>query len=55
MSPLPPSLLPSLAAAVLYAAATVYQSLRLSQAVKPDKRLLCLLGTLAVIDRKSVV
>ncbi|MBP0938912.1 cytochrome c biogenesis protein CcsA [Pseudomonas alliivorans] len=49
MSPLPPSLLPSLAAAILYAAATVYQGLRLSQSIRPDKRLLYLLGTLAVI------
>ncbi|WP_117148033.1 cytochrome C assembly family protein [Pseudomonas coronafaciens] len=48
MSPLPPSLLPSLAAA-LYAAATAYQGVRLSQTARPDKRLLCLLGTLAVI------
>ncbi|EPM70264.1 membrane protein, partial [Pseudomonas syringae pv. actinidiae ICMP 18804] len=31
MSPLPPSLLPSLAAAALYAAATAYQGVRLSQ------------------------
>ncbi|MFH7611711.1 inner membrane protein YpjD, partial [Pseudomonas syringae pv. tagetis] len=44
-----PSLLHSLAAANLYAAATVYKSLPLSQAVKPDKRLHCLLGTLAVV------
>ncbi|OCR23245.1 cytochrome C assembly protein [Pseudomonas syringae] len=49
MFPLPPSLLPSLAAACLYAAATIYQGLRLSQGTKADKRLLCLLGTLAVI------
>jgi ABC-type uncharacterized transport system permease subunit len=49
MFPLPPSLLPSLAAAGLYAAATVYQGVRLSQPAKPNKRLLCLLGTLAVI------
>ncbi|RRV08230.1 inner membrane protein YpjD [Pseudomonas sp. v388] len=49
MFPLPPSLLPSLAAASLYAAATVYQGVRLSQPAKPDKRLLCLLGALAVI------
>ncbi|MCF5506270.1 inner membrane protein YpjD, partial [Pseudomonas syringae] len=49
MFPLPPSLLPSLAAAIIYAAATVYQGLRLSQTAKPDKRLLCLLGALAVI------
>ncbi|WP_122665270.1 cytochrome C assembly family protein [Pseudomonas viridiflava] len=49
MFPLPPSLLPSLAAACLYAAATIYQGIRLSQAKRADKRLLCLLGTLAVV------
>ncbi|MFS2160728.1 inner membrane protein YpjD [Pseudomonas sp. Pseusp122] len=49
MFPLPPSLLPSIAAAILYAAATIYQVMRLRQAIKVDKRLLGLLGTLAVI------
>jgi ABC-type uncharacterized transport system permease subunit len=49
MLTLSPSLLPSLAAACLYAAATLYQALRLKQGAKADKRLLCLLGTLAVI------
>ncbi|WP_137819508.1 inner membrane protein YpjD [Pseudomonas sp. 2FG] len=41
-------LLPSLAAACLYAGATAYQGLRLSQRVAPDKRLLTLLGVLAL-------
>ncbi|MDB5980818.1 MAG: ypjD [Pseudomonas sp.] len=49
MLPLSPSLLPSLAAALLYAAATFYQGIRLRQGTRADKRLLCLLGTLAVI------
>ncbi|MDY7563653.1 cytochrome c biogenesis protein CcsA [Pseudomonas sp. RTC3] len=49
MLPLSPSLLPSLAAACLYAAATLYQSIRLRQGAKVDKRLLCLLGGFAVI------
>ncbi|WNW13794.1 cytochrome c biogenesis protein CcsA [Pseudomonas sp. DTU_2021_1001937_2_SI_NGA_ILE_001] len=49
MFPLPASLFPTLAAAGLYAAATVYQGLRLRQAIRPDKRLLGLLGALAVI------
>ena len=49
MFPLSPSLLPSLAAAFIYAAATLYQGLRLKQGAKADKRLLCLLGSLAVI------
>ncbi|MEA9977725.1 MULTISPECIES: cytochrome C assembly family protein [unclassified Pseudomonas] len=49
MLPLPPSLLTSLAAAFLYAAATLYQALRLKQGAKADKRLLCLLGSFAVI------
>ncbi|GAB7532194.1 cytochrome c biogenesis protein CcsA [Pseudomonas sp. 3A(2025)] len=49
MSPLSASLLPSLAAACLYAVATVYQGIRLSQTTRPDKRLLGLLGSLAVI------
>ncbi|GFM82170.1 membrane protein [Pseudomonas cichorii] len=49
MFPLTPSLFASLAAASLYAAATVYQGVRLNQTAKPDKRLLAVLGTLAVI------
>ena len=49
MLPLSPSLLPSLAAACLYAAATLYQSIRLRQGAKVDKRLLCLLGGFAVV------
>ncbi|WP_324731538.1 cytochrome C assembly family protein [Pseudomonas paeninsulae] len=42
-------LLPSLAAASLYAGATFYQGLRLSQRSTPDKRLLVLLGVLALL------
>jgi len=42
-------LLPSLAAAGLYAGATAYQSLRLSQRSAPDKRLLALLGVFALL------
>src|SRR3990167_1120795 len=42
-------LLPSLAAASLYAGATFYQGLRLSQRSTPDKRLLALLGVLALL------
>lgn len=49
MALLSPSLLPSLAAACLYAAATIYQGLRLRQGLKANKRLLLALGTLAVI------
>jgi ABC-type uncharacterized transport system permease subunit len=49
MPPLPPSLLPSLAAAVLYAAATLYQAVRLKQGNRADKRLLYVLGALAVV------
>ncbi len=43
------SLLPSLIAAGLYAGAAAYQSIRLSQRVAPDKRLLTLLGALALL------
>nr|WP_178117762.1 cytochrome c biogenesis protein CcsA [Pseudomonas sp. R5(2019)] len=50
-----PSLLPSLAAALLYAAAILYQGLRLGQGAKADKRLLCLLGTLAVIAQATAL
>ncbi|MGH8351955.1 MAG: cytochrome C assembly family protein [Pseudomonas sp.] len=42
-------LLPSLAAACLYAGATAYQGLRLAQRTAPDKRLLSLLGILALL------
>ncbi|HLA32996.1 MAG TPA: cytochrome c biogenesis protein CcsA, partial [Pseudomonas sp.] len=42
-------LLPSLAAACLYAGATFYQGLRLQQRSTPNKRLLVLLGTLALL------
>ena len=49
MTPLSPSLLPTLAAACLYAAATAYQALRLGQGAKADKRLLFVLGALAVL------
>ncbi|WP_438865993.1 cytochrome C assembly family protein [Pseudomonas abieticivorans] len=49
MLPLSPSLLPSIAAAVLYAAATTYQGIRVSQGAKADQRLLYLLGALAVV------
>ncbi len=42
-------LLPSLAAACLYAGVTGYQGLRLVQRTMPDKRLLLLLGTLALV------
>ena len=41
-------LLPSLAAASLYAGAAIYQGLRLSQRSTPDKRLLALIGVLAL-------
>jgi ABC-type uncharacterized transport system permease subunit len=41
-------LLPSLAAACLYAGAATYQGLRLTQRSTPDKRLLALLGVLAL-------
>ncbi|WP_277962847.1 cytochrome c biogenesis protein CcsA [Pseudomonas sp. RIT-To-2] len=49
MLPLSPSLLPSLAAAFLYAAATVYHGTRVNQRATVDKRLLYLVGTLAVV------
>ncbi|KTC32266.1 cytochrome C assembly protein [Pseudomonas sp. ABAC21] len=49
MLPLSPSLLPSLAAAILYAAATLYQGTRLAKCVKADKRLLAGLGGLALV------
>jgi ABC-type uncharacterized transport system permease subunit len=49
MLPLSPSLLPSLAAACLYAAATFYQGKCLRQGAKANKRLLVTLGILAVL------
>ena len=49
MLPLSPSLLTTLAAALLYAAATVYQSTRLATGAKANKRLLVTLGVLAVV------
>jgi ABC-type uncharacterized transport system permease subunit len=55
MFPLPPSLLFSLAAAALYAAATLYQGTRLRQGKKADKWLLCLIGTLAVACQASAL
>ena len=42
-------LLPSLAAACLYAGVTGYQGLRLAQRTMPDKRLLLALGALALV------
>jgi ABC-type uncharacterized transport system permease subunit len=42
-------LLPSLVAAGLYAGTTVYQALRLAKRTAPDKRLLSLLGLLALL------
>lgn len=42
-------LLPSLAAALLYAGATGYQGLRLSQRLLPDRRLLVCLGIAALL------
>ena len=42
-------LLPSLAAACLYAGITGYQGLRLAQQATPDKRLLAAIGVLALI------
>ena len=42
-------LLPSLAAACLYAGVTGYQGLRLAQRTVPDKRLLLILGALALV------
>src|SRR5690606_23815742 len=42
-------LLPSLAAACLYAGATGYQGLRLLQRTRPDRRLLLVIGALALL------
>ncbi len=55
MLPFSSSLLPSLAAATLYAAATIYQGTRLGQGSRADKRLLCLLGALAVLGHASAL
>lgn len=44
-----PSLIPNLIAAFLYVAATVFQATGLARGVKADKRLLGLLGVLAVL------
>ncbi|MGH8440628.1 MAG: cytochrome C assembly family protein [Pseudomonas sp.] len=55
MLPLSPSLLPNLIAACLYAAATLYQGSRLAQGAKADKRLLGLLGALAVIAQGTAL
>ena len=49
MLPLSPSLLTTLAAALLYAAATLYQSTRLATGAKANKRLLVTLGVFAVL------
>ena len=46
-------LLPSLAAAILYAGVTGYQSLRLAQRTVPDKRLLLAVGLLALLTHGS--
>ncbi|WP_433736980.1 cytochrome C assembly family protein [Pseudomonas putida] len=49
MLPLSPSLLTTLAAAFLYAAATLYQGTRLASCAKANKRLLVTLGIFAVL------
>ncbi|KAB0498713.1 cytochrome C assembly family protein [Pseudomonas vancouverensis] len=53
MLPLSPSLLTTLAAACLYAAATFYQGSRLASAAKANKRLLVTLGVLAVLAHSA--
>ncbi|MGO2453479.1 cytochrome C assembly family protein [Pseudomonas taetrolens] len=53
MLPLSPSLLPSLAAACIYAAATFYQGTCLRQGAKANKRLLVTLGILAVLTHAT--
>lgn len=55
MFSLSPNLLFSIAAAALYAAATIYQGIRLRQGKKADKWLLCLVGTLAVACQASAL
>src|SRR5690349_24616857 len=49
MLPLSPSLLTTLAAACLYAAATIYQGTHLASGTKANKRLLVMLGVFAVL------
>ncbi len=49
MLPLPSSLLPSLASALIYAAVTAYQGTRLARGAKSSKRLLCGAGVVAVL------
>lgn len=53
MLPLSPSLLTTLAAALLYAAATLYQGTRLATGAKANKRLLVSLGVLAVLAHSA--
>ena len=53
MLPLSPSLLTTLAAACLYAAATIYQGTRLASGAKANKRLLVTLGVLAVLAHSA--
>ncbi len=53
MLPLSPSLLATLAAACLYAAATLYQGTRLANGAKANKRLLVTLGVLAVLGHAA--
>ncbi|WP_322614750.1 cytochrome C assembly family protein [Pseudomonas sp. BIC9C] len=53
MLPLSPSLLTTLAAACLYAAATIYQGTRLASGTKANKRLLVMLGVLAVLTHSA--
>nr|BFE91249.1 hypothetical protein GCM10020185_17850 [Pseudomonas brassicacearum subsp. brassicacearum] len=53
MLPLSPSLLATLAAACLYAAATLYQGTRLATGAKANKRLLVTLGVLAVLGHAA--
>ena len=53
MLPLSPSLLTTLAAACLYAAATLYQGSRLATGAKANKRLLIGLGILAILAHSA--
>ncbi len=53
MLPLSPSLLTTIAAALLYAAATLYQGTRLASGAKANKRLLVTLGILAVLAHSA--
>ncbi len=50
-----PSLIPNLLAAGLYIAAAIYHSMRLAQGTRADKRLLGLLGTIAVIAQAGAL